>query len=283
MEPLRLLFWNVGRSASLASVGDLVRDHNPDVVILAECDRAEIDGLFAINSVATRLYSSPFNLSDRLQFYVALPADNLEPVLDDFGIAIRRVRPVVAQDFILVAVHANSKMFLSAEEQSHLTTRIREAITEAETKIGHQRTVLLGDLNMDPFDGGVVSSEGLHAISSRIVAARLHRTVLGRQRLFFYNPMWSLLGDESPGPPGTYYYDSSSPVNHYWHTFDQVLLRPVFADHFEPGDVAVLPTAGGVSLLSDKGMPRKSVSDHLPILATIRLQEADYDHTKLVG
>ena len=126
---------------------------------------------------------------------------------------------------------------------------------------------------MNPFELGLISSEGLHAVMDRAVAAKVNRTVSGELRHFFYNPMWSLMGDLSPGPPGTYYRHASAPAEYFWHSFDQILLRPTLLGSMVPSDVRVITNTGGTSFLGRSGVPDKSVSDHLPICATIRLTE----------
>lgn len=81
----------------------------------------------------------------------------------------------------------------------------------------------------------------------------------------FYNPMWSRLGDESAGPPGTYFYDGGSGTEKYfWHTFDQVLLRPGLLQAYETGHLEILTGIGTFPL---DGGP----SDHSPVL--LRLPE----------
>jgi hypothetical protein len=82
---------------------------------------------------------------------------------------------------------------------------VAEQIHEAETQYVHTRTVVVGDMNMNPFEDGMCRSEGLHAVMCKHIARKEKRTVLGKERLFFYNPMWNFLGDETRGPPGTYY------------------------------------------------------------------------------
>ena len=83
------------------------------------------------------------------------------------------------------------------------------------------------------------------------------------------------MGDHS-GVPGTFYYGSGgSPINFFWNTFDQVLLRPEFARHFLSEDLAVITGVGGESLLNSKGTPNRSVSDHFPIVVTLRLEDGN--------
>jgi hypothetical protein len=42
---------------------------------------------------------------------------------------------------------------------------LSNSIKQAEKDIGHSKTVLVGDLNMNPFQSGMVNASGLHGAS----------------------------------------------------------------------------------------------------------------------
>jgi hypothetical protein len=129
---------------------------------------------------------------------------------------------------------------------------------------------LVGDLNMNPFDPGVASAHGLHAVMVRSKAAEATREILGEAYRMFYNPMWGCFGDRTAGPPGTFYLSSSKPLNHFWNIYDQVLLRPALADSLAGLDI--LDSCGGAPLLTRGGLPdRAAASDHLPVLFRLDL------------
>lgn len=69
--------------------------------------------------------------------------------------------------------------------------------------------------------------------------------------------MWGRLGDLTVGPPGTHRYSKAVEVNHIWHTYDQVLLRPELLDYFCSDDLIV---------------PEQSGSDHFPIFINLRTE-----------
>jgi hypothetical protein len=94
--------------------------------------------------------------------------------------------------------------------------------------------------------------------------------------------MWAMMGDAT-GPAGTYYYGSSNPITYFWNTFDQVLLGPELARNFVPGDVSVASSLDGGSLLAAGGFPDKRVSDHLPVIATLRLEDVNDGNEEPVG
>lgn len=83
--------------------------------------------------------------------------------------------------------------------------------------------------------------------------------------------MWSRLGDESPGPPGTYYRSGGGISNPYWHMLDQLLLRPSLLPFYRKENLKVLAEVAGRSLLSEIG-PDKSISDHLPLVIELELE-----------
>ena len=107
----------------------------------------------------------------------------------------------------------------------------------------------MGDLNVNPFEEGIVATEGFHAVMSRATAQRAERQVRGASYPFFYNPMWSHLGDHPSGPPGTYYYERSEHVEYFWNMFDQILIRPSLLKNFRSEDVRIISEIGAISLL----------------------------------
>lgn len=148
-----------------------------------------------------------------------------------------------------------------------MASQVSEKIRKVELENGTSRTVLVGDLNMNPFEKGVASADGLHAVMTRDIARKGKRKVVRDSYPFFYNLMWGRFGDTTEGPPGTYYRRGSEPTEYFWNTYDQVLVRPDLLDSFDDKSVKVLTEFGGTSFLRKSGIPDQSrVSDHLPLL-----------------
>ncbi len=98
----------------------------------------------------------------------------------------------------------------------------------------------MGDFNINPFENGVVSARGFHAVMDRNIASKGSREVQGKDCKYFYNPMWRLLGDDTNGSLGTYFYYKSGYISFFWNAFDQVLLRPSLLDYFKSEDVSII-------------------------------------------
>lgn len=266
---MTFLFWNVNKNPVQRKLAELAEENEIDVIILAECDIKETDLLYELNSRSDSQYSLPARRARITHIYTRFPTEWLTPLADPHRMSIQHLEnPIINAKLLVVAVHLPSRRHQTDNALSQLAPRWRSAIEEAEKKVGHTNTVVVGDLNMDPFHPGVVSSEGFHGTMDKRIANRKTRKVLEEDRHFFYNPMWSLLGDESDGPPGTYYYNASSePENYFWHMYDQVLLRPNLIPFFPVKELRILTHAGSDSLISNNGRPDAvNTSDHLPIL-----------------
>jgi hypothetical protein len=274
LKKVSFLFWNTNRRPLLNLVSTIVHEYEIDVLILAECEIPLTSLLTELNTNEAAKFSAPPNPSAYFTILVRFPSDSLQLVRDIGGMSIRRLAPPIGNDLLFVALHLQSKLFSTEAEQSLFCTRLIKYIEEAEEAAGHRRTIVLGDLNMNPFESGVVGAEGFHAVMDRRIAERGKRKVQGQERRFFYNPMWSYLGDASVGPAGTYYYYGSGQISYFWNMFDQVLIRPDLLSRFDDEDVKVLSSAGSISLLSAQQIPdRRAGSDHLPILFRIDLKE----------
>jgi hypothetical protein len=164
-------------------------------------------------------------------------------------------------------VHLASKLHQSDDSQILECAALVGRIVEREDQVGHRRTVLVGDFNMNPFESGMVGAAALHSVMSRQVSSRGSRTVQGQVYPLFYNPMWNHLGDSRGDTAGTYFYDNAQHVNYFWNTFDQVLLRPELAEHFDPNGLKIVTSAGDRILVRPDGRPdNTNSSDHLPIV-----------------
>jgi hypothetical protein len=266
------LFWNLNKAAIAHRVARLASRLDVDVLILAECAIDPADMLQALNGTDGPLYCFPPSPSQKLHFFTTFSAAATIEVFNDptGGLSIRKL--LIGRDpgILLAAVHFPSRVNWEAIDQTLEATTLAHDILQAEDRVGHHRTILVGDLNMNPFDAGVAGATALHAVMTRDLARRGEREVRGKRYPFFYNPMWGHFGDRTAGPPGSYYLRASKPLNYYWNTYDQVLLRPELMDGFL--DVRILDSDGQEPLVTSHGLPREADgSDHLPIFFRLNL------------
>ena len=121
----------------------------------------------------------------------------------------------------------------------------------------------------------MLDAKALNAEPTRALVRRGNRKVGGQNYSSFYNPMWNFFGDESRGPAGTFFFQSSQPVRNAWNILDQVLLRAELLSFFRFEDLEILTGDGVESFLTPEGKPKgksnNEWSDHLPIVFKLSL------------
>lgn len=195
---------------------------------------------------------------------------------------IRTLTPPGGTEIVLAMAHLASPMHKQQKDRHSRCIGFSEAIREAEKSSRNDRTVIVGDLNVNPFDDALLDVRGLNAIADRGTVHRKDPRQFGKVNLeefcLFYNPMWSHFGD-AVKPAGTYYYDKSNPeVDPLWNIYDQVLLRRSLLDRFRPKNLRILTSDGTVSFLWEDGRPNGDIySDHLPIWFQVDLRRRSSD------
>lgn len=282
---MNFLYWNMHGKPLDDLVVSLAHEHDLDVIILSESALSLPRVLTTLNSPVRRKYRLGYSPVDDPMIFMRLPRRCLKIARDSPGLSVRTLAPPLGPSILVVVVHLASKLYYDSDDQAQLATRLARDIDAEERKAGHRRTLVVGDLNMNPFEAGVVGCEGLNATMARNIAQKGSRTVAGQERAFFYNPMWGHFGDSSPGPPGTYYYAGSKPVTYYWNMFDQIMLRPELLGGFKNDTLEILTSAGGQNLLRASGVPDTSIgSDHLPVIFTLDLLKGlEHEHTEPMG
>ena len=267
------LFWNLNRKPLQSLIATLAVQHQIDVLIFAECVIKPEVLLQSLCEAGSQYYYLPSRVCEKIEMFTRFPSDAFEIIIDVKRLIIQHIKVPKAKNILLAATHFPSKLHWDDASQALECVDVANRITKAEEQVGHSRTILVGDLNMNPFEDGLISAKALHAVMSRAIAEKGSRIVQGERYPFFYNPMWNFFGDVSPGPPGTYHYSKSTLKTFFWNMFDQVLIRPPLLDSFSHDQLQILTTVGNISLLTKRGIPNsKLVSDHLPLLFTIDLE-----------
>ncbi|MEL6263464.1 MAG: endonuclease/exonuclease/phosphatase family protein [Cyanobacteria bacterium J06626_6] len=261
-----VLFWNLNRRGLTEEVSQLCRIHSVDILVLAEAGLSDLKFQRQLSRETGSAYIAPYNeLSSRIRFFFRYPSESIRPAADSYGLSIREIRPPLGRSVLIAGVHLSSKRHADREEQLFQARDAVAKIAETEENLGHSRTLVIGDFNMNPFEGGLVDADSFHGVMTMHIAQKQDRNVRKMKRKFFYNPMWSRMGDGSEGPAGTYYYQRSRNREFFWHTFDQALIRPALLPSFRRENLKILTAVGSRSLLTE-GEISSGYSDHLPIM-----------------
>jgi hypothetical protein len=279
---MTIAFWNINNNTDLADILiDFVKENDIDILFLAEAQKtkknkrkAKVDDIlldFIIKSkrqltdtyyiipngdfrvkVISRLSPNVFKLKNKLinssrwtAFYI-----------DISGIIKINLFPV----------HFYSKVNWSESSLALECVNFSRDISLVEKDTNCLNSILIGDFNMNPFEHGMVASNGIHALQDLdyLAIEKDGREIDGTLYKFFYNPMWNFLGDESV-PFGTIYHRTSGHVSQEWNIYDQVILRPELKDHITKKSTKIITTISGQKILKTYNRPDDKYSDHLPI------------------
>jgi hypothetical protein len=257
----------------------MIRTHQVNLLLLAEYPRALISrgtpNLDFISAEIRRSGQTDFrhvnNIEGKVAAFTSLPNTDVVHRFVSVGAdltvwTIERPLPI-----IIGGVHLIGKTGGAGEISQALAVKeIVEQFNDFEQEKGHRTSILVGDFNMHPYDPGMTNDLAIPGYMTEELANRPDRRFRERQRPRFYNPMWGLFGDRTPGPAGSFYWRTSVPNNTYWTLFDQILIRPPLIEKLK--EVVILDSDGPHSLVSSDGAPNVNyLSDHLPLLASFQV------------
>jgi hypothetical protein len=246
----------------------MARDTDAHAIVLNEWVADSQDVVKELRSKVDKGYDVPTVIAPggRFQCFCRDKSLDLTEVHKANRISVRKLNIGSTQALLGLVHGVDMRNYDEATRQS-AAQLLAEDFRFVGSQQGHNRFILMGDFNMNPFDNGMNLAAGLNAMMTRACVKNGQRTFLGKGYDFYYNPMWGLLGDRSAGPAGTVY-DTSNQGPYGWSMLDQVLISHAFVSQFS--DVQIITAAGSVSLVDLNGRPDKAIaSDHLPLLMVL--------------
>jgi exonuclease III len=265
---LRIVFWNVHRKDLTDFVCEIAESTMADVIILNENTVKSSETLRTLQENVSRDFYVPAaspSSKERFHCFCRKPLLNLSEVYSGYRTSIRKLK-LGSHEILLALVHGVDPRNNDAETRQSDVQSLASDLSLIKEQQATNKLVILGDFNMNPYDRGMTLAAGLNAMMTRSCAARGSRTHQNKSYDFYYNPMWSLFGDNTAGPSGTVY-DISNQGPYGWSMFDQVLIHHSIISLFH--DVQILDQVGDLPLMDARGRPNSNQSsDHFPILVS---------------
>lgn len=264
----RILFWNVNKKKLSTEVCSLAISTKADVIVLNENITPSANTLFELKkNVSSDFYIPTVISENRFHCFCRNQEFDMTEVHNGARTSVRKLT-LGSDKILLVLVHGvDIRNYDNEARQSFAQSLATEAnFVRKDKQI--EKLMFLGDFNMNPFDRGMNLAAGLNAMMTRSCAEKGTRRHIEQDYDFYYNPMWSLFGDNTPGPAGTVY-DTSAQGPYGWSMLDQVIMHHTLIPYFD--SVEILTTAGKKSLKNKNGHPdSNNASDHFPIIVHFR-------------
>ena len=270
IDKLRILFWNVNKKELTRLVCSITASTNADVVVLLENIVSMEETLQALQANVSRDFYHPTVIStdqQRFHCFCKSPALDLSETHDGTRTSVRKLR-IGRHNTLLALVHGVDIRNYDPETRQGVAQGLADEMRLVQQQKNTKKLILLGDFNMNPFERGMNLAVGLNAMMTKACVHSGYRTFLKKQYDYYYNPMWSLFGDNTDGPAGTIY-NTSSQGPYGWSMLDQVVIHYSVVGLFDR--VKILTEAGQEPLMNNMGRPdRDKASDHFPILVDFR-------------
>lgn len=276
---MNFIFWNIHKNRNIfPAIRELVITEDVDILMLAEYPECTIEELLKTINKEPSLYTYQYvpsnSPTDKVKIFTRFDISFISNSNDRNRLSAKQLfSTLLNMNITLITCHLPSKINMTDDELSEYSTEVAEFIEEVEQQVGHQRTVICGDFNMNPFDKGMIKTKGMHAVMDKsVIRNNEAATVRGHEYEFLYNPMWGFLGDTGKGKvSGTMYYNSSQSINFYWHIYDQVLIRPELISYFDDSLLEIITHINQDQLITSNFVIDKQYSDHLPIKFNLKI------------
>jgi hypothetical protein len=269
VKQIHFAFWNVNKRNVCEHLVALIEEFDIHVMMLAEASPAMVEETQKLlRSKLGLSFSLSGKITARVKLIHRLPKIAVNHIGSETRSDLWSLEIGRGLSMLLVGVHFPDRRNYDASDRNNCASSLSSEISRREKALGHTNTIVVGDFNMNPFDEGMCVSNGFHAVMDRRRAAKIHRTVLKDKHRYFYNPMWQLMGKSASGALGTFHHSGSKSLEYFWHTLDQVILRPSLLRAFNDDSVDFVERAGSTRFSGvANGFPL--ASDHLPIKFSI--------------
>lgn len=260
---MKLLFWNINKKDNADLALTCMREEGVGIAAFAEFSGTDFSDELLMDS---GYHPIGFGGFDKVKVIARESIEILECYEESrFTVVPMKIGEIY---FIVAAAHLVDRMS-SADSEPRLVDirKMMDVIHGYEAKASISKTIVMGDLNSNPYDKEMLLPNAFNAMLFKgIVRNKATRTWCGDEYPFLYNPTIHWLSEESENY-GSFYYsgDCTSPV---WNCYDQALVSPELMDRIN--SYSYLRKIGDVDLIA-KVRPDSKISDHLPLLVDIDL------------
>ncbi|WP_413299739.1 hypothetical protein AA0X95_16670 [Bacillus sp. 1P10SD] len=277
----KILFWNVEKKDLSEEIGEIANHHKADFILIGELIskdtkkyKAELEKSgYKLRTTSTAKVKIFDRFSSSPQKTVSIPKDDVH--YSQRNRITSMIYNINGHKVLLVGIHLFSKASMKRESSrlnfGGLTLDVIKYI-EDQHKI--DKTIIIGDFNINPFESGMIDFFGMNATMSKNIALHRERIISKQKKRFLFNPSWEVYSKvgELNKPVGTYYFeDTYDTLVPYWNLLDQVLISPNLVHNSLSFEIVSSAGDKVPTLLNEKFLPdAEQYSDHLPILYKIQ-------------
>ena len=273
---LNILFWNLHGKSIEKIIAECLIENDISMAAFSEFNGIDFQklekSLFKQYHLVQSLYVDPSQTQGNIHTRLIVKNSIEATAIQEQGrYSIFKIKTSM-QQYILVAIHLQDRRNKKTIDRIHTIEKIKADIEKYEKELKCNSTIVIGDFNANPYDEELLSVHGFNAVLFKdIILSNEYRKYEFLEYKHFYNPILDFIS-ASNKMHGSFYHsgDSYTPI---WHCVDQILLRKELVHNL--GELKYIMKIGDTNLIKIK-RPDDSISDHLPLFATIK-EEVDLD------
>ena len=176
----RIVFWNQNRKDLTGLVCELASSTKADVLVLNECTVSISNTVQALKSRVDQNFFVPKTISEDNKFHCFCrnSALDLTEVHKGNRTSVRNLNLASTQALLVLVHGVDIRNHDSESRQSFLQDLMVDLqLVKAER---HNRLILMGDFNMNPYESGMNQARGLNSMMTRACVTRGQRTSMGK-------------------------------------------------------------------------------------------------------
>ncbi len=252
------MYWNTKGFTEFNLYKELLEKYAPDILFTSETNN-DLTSNFQ-NSFLEIGYIYQENPGcERVKIFIQ------KQLSFELGIQNKFYTSIIINDITIISVHFPSQMYNHQESLRDYIRQFREKIDRYVGNSSKKSIIIIGDLNVNPFEPSMINFDGFMATNS--IKARKKISIIEKEnsRETYYNPTWRLYANnvfpgtkKFPRPSG-----SSFDIIEF-HLLDQVLLSNKFKDSIIEDKIEIITSTKNFKLLNEK-YNKIEYSDHLPL------------------
>lgn len=269
---IKILFWNIYKKNFIDVLVEVITENQIDIIAMVECQKLDAQAL--INHLHTKAYDMklveicPENADIKLFAKIDL---RITPKQENERFSVYKIKQD-EETFLLTVLHLDSALYKEEVARDRRAALVSQQIEKIEDEIyrdGERKGIVVGDFNLQPYSYGVAGIDSFNATMSICKAKKIYRETGKNKKLFYFNPVWKLMGDNTLVQGSYYNNNDSQDKSIYWYAYDSVLLRPFFIDKFNWDTFGYITSTHSYSFVNKETINKSRYSDHLPILFEI--------------
>lgn len=263
-----ILFWNIYKKNFIDILSEVIIENEIDIIAMAECENLDVQIL--LNELHRQDYNMKLvEICPESPDIKLLAKNEIRITSKEEKKRFSTYKVWQNDDLILLTVlHLDSALYKEENARDFMAANICQQITKIEDEVygtKERKGIVIGDFNLQPYSYGIAGRSAFNATMSISKAKKKYRMFDDEKNLFYFNPIWKLMGDNTL-IQGSYYNNTDSQDKSiFWYAYDSILIRPYLIDKFNWDNFQYVSGTESHSLMKKETINKDDYSDHLPV------------------